>query len=55
MPLIAALILTELILEANKTKSTAYVPLMDANKAFDILWHMGLLRQMLNLGIKGNN
>ena len=39
MPLIAALFLTELILEANKTKSTLYVALMDAKKAFDILWH----------------
>lgn len=55
MPLITALILTELILEANKTKSCLYVALMDAKKAFDVLWHTGLLRQMFNFGIEGNN
>ena len=55
MPLIAALILTELITEAKRSKSPLYVALMDARKAFDILWHSGLLRQMFNFGIKGNN
>ncbi|XP_033739065.1 uncharacterized protein LOC117326426 [Pecten maximus] len=55
MPTAAALILTELITEANKTRSPLYVALMDAKKAFDILWHAGLLREMYNFGLTGDN
>ncbi|CAC5358563.1 unnamed protein product [Mytilus coruscus] len=55
MPAIAALILTELITEANKSNSSLYIALMDAKKAFDILWHLGLLREMYNLGLRGDN
>ncbi|CAG2239510.1 unnamed protein product [Mytilus edulis] len=55
MPAIAALILTELITEANKSNSSLYIALMDAKKAFDILWHLGLLREMYNFGLHGDN
>ncbi|XP_033728127.1 uncharacterized protein LOC117317427 [Pecten maximus] len=55
MPTAAALILTELITEANKTRSPLYVALMDAKKAFDILWHAGLLREMYKFGLTGDN
>ncbi|VDI18845.1 Hypothetical predicted protein [Mytilus galloprovincialis] len=55
MPAIAALILTELITEANKSNSSLYIALMDAKQAFDILWHLGLLREMYNFGLHGDN
>ncbi|VDI77462.1 Hypothetical predicted protein [Mytilus galloprovincialis] len=55
MPIIAALILTELIIQAIKTKSPLYVALMDARKAFDIVWHLGLMREMNKFGLTGGN
>ncbi|CAG2215102.1 unnamed protein product [Mytilus edulis] len=55
MPIIAALILTELIIQAIKTKSPLYVALMDARKAFDIVWHLGLMREMHKFGYTGDN
>ncbi|CAG2206286.1 unnamed protein product [Mytilus edulis] len=55
MPIIAALILTELIIQAIKTKSPLYVALMDARKAFDIVWHLGLMREMHKFGLTGDN
>ncbi|XP_033761518.1 uncharacterized protein LOC117343284 [Pecten maximus] len=55
MPIAAALILTELITEANKTRSPLYVALMNAKKTFDILWHAGLLREMYYFGLTGDN
>ena len=55
MPTTASLILTELIIEANKSKSTLYVALMDAKKAFDIVWHAGLLREVHKFGMEGDN
>ncbi|CAC5364281.1 unnamed protein product [Mytilus coruscus] len=54
-PCIAALIITELIIEAKKKKSSLYIALMDERKAFDILWHLGLLREMHKTGLEGNN
>jgi hypothetical protein len=37
IPSIVGLILTELIIEAIKRKSSLYIALMDARKAFDVL------------------
>ncbi|VDI12486.1 Hypothetical predicted protein [Mytilus galloprovincialis] len=42
-------------MEAKKRKSSLYIALMDARKAFDILWHLGLLREMHKTGLEGNN
>ena len=55
MPTIAALILTELITEYAKRRSPLYVAFMDARKAFDVLWHMGLLKEMNKFGLHNNN
>ncbi|CAC5425276.1 unnamed protein product [Mytilus coruscus] len=55
MPIIAALILTELIIQAIKTKSPLYVALMGARKAFDIVWHLGLMREMHKFSLTGDN
>ncbi|CAG2198388.1 unnamed protein product [Mytilus edulis] len=55
MPIIAALILTELIIQAIKTKSPLYVALMGARKAFGIVWHLGLMREMNKFGLTGGN
>jgi hypothetical protein len=53
MPIIAALILSELIAEAKSNKSPLYVAFMDARKAFDVVWHTGLFRDLYTFGITG--
>jgi hypothetical protein len=53
MPIIAALILSELIAEDKSNKSPLYVAFMDARKAFDVVWHTGLFRD--TIGITGDN
>ena len=55
IPSIVGLILTELIIEAIKRKSSLYIALMDARKAFDVLLHLGLLREMNKAGFEGDN
>ena len=55
IPSIAGLILTELCNDAIKRKSSLYIALMDARKAFDVLWHLGLLREMNKAGFEGDN
>jgi hypothetical protein len=55
MPIIAALILSELIAEAESNKSPLYVAFMDARKAFDLVWHTGLFRDLYTFGITGDN
>jgi len=55
IPSIVGLILTELIIEAIKRKSSLYMALMDARKAFDVLWHLDLLREMNKSGFEGDN
>lgn len=52
IPSIVGLILTELIIEAIKRKSSLYIALMDVRKAFDVLWHLGLLREMNKAGFE---
>jgi hypothetical protein len=55
MPIIAALILSELIAEAKSNKSPLYVAFMGARKAFDVVWHTGLFRDLYIFGITGDN
>ena len=55
MPIIAALILSELIAEAKSNKSPLYVAFMDARKAFDVVWHTGLFRDLYTFDITGDN
>ena len=55
MPIIAALILSELIAEAKSNKSPLYVAFMDARKAFRVVWHTGLFRDLYTFGITGDN
>jgi hypothetical protein len=55
MPIIAALILSELIAEAKSNKSPLYVAFMDARKAFDVAWHTGLFRDLYTFGITDDN
>ena len=55
MPNVAALILGELIKEAQNSKSSLYVALMDSRKAFDVVWHSGLFREMFKFGLTGHN
>jgi hypothetical protein len=39
----------ELIAEAKSNKSPLYVAFMDARKAFDVVWHTGLFRDLYTL------
>lgn len=55
MPIIAGLILSELVTEAKNSKSSLYIAFMDARKAFDVVWHDCLFRDMFKFGISGDN
>ena len=50
----AALILTEIIAEANDSNSPLYLGFLDAQKAFDKVWHQSMLRKVYLAGIEGN-
>ena len=52
-PLNAALIMHEAILDASITKTTRYIAMLDATKAFDVVSHKSLLRKLYDDGIKG--
>jgi len=54
-PTIAALIVTELFTEAIENNKSIFIALTDAQKAFDIVWHDGLFREIFKANITGNN
>lgn len=54
-PTIAALIVTELFTEAIENNKSIFIALTDAQKAFDIIWHDGLFREIFKANITGNN
>lgn len=54
-PTIAGLVFTELNIEAKEENIPIVVALTDAKKAFDIVWHEGLFREMNKIGIEGDN
>jgi hypothetical protein len=49
----AALLLTECIAEAKDAKSPVYIQYLDAKKAFDLVWHTGLLCALHEQGVTG--
>ena len=49
-----ALILTETIAEAFDAKKPMYVTMMDASKAFDVVWHTSLLNKLHDIGVDSN-
>ena len=53
-PIYAALMLTEIIVDAEDSKSELYVTLMDNSKAFDVVNHKGRLNALHEQGIHGN-
>ena len=55
MPITAGLILSELMAEARNSKTPFYIAFMDARKAFDVVWHNCLFRDMDKFGIEGDN
>ncbi|VDI37461.1 Hypothetical predicted protein [Mytilus galloprovincialis] len=55
IPLVAALILTELHTEAKENGNPLITALTDAKSAFDVVWHDGLLREMNKAGLCGDN
>lgn len=54
-PSIAGLIITELKIEAKETKKPLLIALTDAQKAFDVVWHNGLMREMYKIGVTNDN
>ncbi|CAG2194397.1 unnamed protein product [Mytilus edulis] len=55
IPLVAALILTELHTEAKENGNPLIIALTDAKSAFDVVWHDGLLRENNKAGLCGDN
>ncbi|VDI42974.1 Hypothetical predicted protein [Mytilus galloprovincialis] len=51
----AALILNELIAEAQDLHRPLYVAFLDAQKAFDLVWHSSLLRKLHQSGIESDS
>ena len=48
-----ALMLTEVLAESKDKKEPVYVQFLDARKAFDVVWHEGMLCSMHDQGITG--
>jgi hypothetical protein len=48
-----ALIITEAIAEAMDAKQPLYIQFLDAKKAFDVVWHSGMLCSLHDQGITG--
>ena len=55
MPITAGLILSELMAEVRNSKNPLYIDFMDARKAFDVVSHNCLFRDMYKSGIEGDN
>ena len=49
------MIITELKIEAKEKKKPIIIALTDAQKAFDIVWHAGLMREMNKIGMLDDN
>jgi hypothetical protein len=47
--------MTELFTEAIENNKSIFIALTDAQKAFDIVWHDGLFREIFKANITGNN
>jgi hypothetical protein len=52
-PTIAAVLMSEAIIESDEKKSPLYISFMDTKKAFDVVWHPSLLRRLFLLGVEG--
>ena len=50
---IAAVLLTEIIAEAIDLQISFQITVMDASKAFDLLYHKGLLNIIHDMGVGG--
>ena len=50
----AALLLSEVIAEAGDNKEPLYTLYLDASKAFDVVYHNGMLNQLHAMGIPGD-
>ena len=53
-PLMAALLITEVINECRDRNECVHLTTLDAEKAFDVVWHEGLLRKLYLDGIGGD-
>ena len=50
----AALLITEVINECRDNNGSINLTTLDAEKAFDVFWHEGLLRELYLDGIEGD-
>jgi hypothetical protein len=50
----AVYILTEATMEAKDNKTPLYVTLLDASKAFDVVWHSSMLVKLYQQGVTGD-
>ena len=55
IPTIAGLIVTELNIDARERHCPLFIAITDAKKAFDIVWHKGLFREVYKMNISGDN
>ena len=53
-PLLAALVLTEIIADAKDSKQELLITFMDTSKAFDVVNHVAMLNSLNVQGIQGN-
>ena len=49
-----AFLVSEAISEARDNKQILYTAMLDSSKAFDVVWHDGMLFNLYQLGIKGD-
>lgn len=49
-----AFLLTETIADAKDNNIILFTTFLDASKAFDVVWHNGMMRSLHELGISGN-
>ena len=53
-PLMAGLLITEAIAEAKDNKTNLILQTLDAEKAFDVVWHDSLLQKLYKDGVEGD-
>ena len=49
----AGLIITEVSAEAKNKNEPVIMQILDAEKAFDVVWHDSLLRKLYDDGVRG--